>query len=150
MKMKKAYAAAFAAAMVLTAGFSAQAEKFDSITVGDIPVGSGIQMNEDGSIIATGPITSTHVNAGKLDVAGGKFHVDEETGKVCADGGMTTKGDILMQNGQGESFVMTAGGAQITSSDAENGTGAVIVKDGKVTKEEYEAKQAEAKQLLGV
>lgn len=135
MKMKKAYAAALAAAMVLTAGFSAQADegKYDSITVGDILGGSGIQMNGDGSIIATGPITSTHVNAGKLDVAGGKFRVDGTTGKVTANGGMTVNGDVLMQNGQGEGIVMTQGGAQITSFDMENGTGSVTVKDGGVT-----------------
>lgn len=107
--------------------------KFDSITVGDIPNGTGTQINGDGSIVTTGPITSTHVNTGKLDVAGGKFHVDETTGKVTANGGMTVNGDVLMQNGQGESIIMTEGGAQITSSDMENGTGSVIVKDGEVT-----------------
>lgn len=93
--------------------------KFDSITVGDIlNGGTGTQINEDGSITTTGPITASQVNAGEIFGADGKFHVDET-------------GDILMQNQQGESLSMTDNGIGIVTSGSQ-GAGTITAEDGAI------------------
>ena len=50
--------------------------------------------------------------------------------KVDKDGKLSTTGEVLMQNGKGESLAMTDGGLSLMSTD--NGTGMVTVANGKV------------------
>ncbi|WP_300623952.1 S-layer homology domain-containing protein [uncultured Megasphaera sp.] len=118
----------------------------DNAQVSDkLTVGSGVnEIAMENGLIRANQFVGESVTTNTLRVGNGdKFNVDEEgnlvlSGDIVADGkvkatGMTVTGDVLMQNGQGESFVMTQGGMQMTSADAEHGTGAVIVKDGNVT-----------------
>lgn len=110
-----------------------------------LTVGSGVNAIAMGKgLIRANQFVGESVTTNTLRVGNGdKFNVDEDgnlvlSGDIVADGkvkatGMTVTGDVLMKNGQGESFVMTQDGMQMISADAEHGTGAVIVKDGNVT-----------------
>lgn len=66
MKMKKAYAAALAAAMVLTAGFSVQARNLEAgSTVGGKPIATTEQLNNV-AIQANDALNTANTNAGKI------------------------------------------------------------------------------------
>ncbi|WP_304067183.1 YadA-like family protein [Megamonas hypermegale] len=81
-----------------------------------------VTINKNLGLSAT-QISANRVDTEELSAGNGKFKVD-------ADGKMTTTGDVLMQNGQGESISMTDGGLNLMTVG--NGTGMITLVDGAV------------------
>ena len=106
MKMKKAYAAALAAAMVLTAGFSAQAEK--------IPGGYWVE-SENGQTHASivDGVLQAQVGSTGLEVTGEGTRV---TGDAVFENNVTVNGTTNVNghfNAQTEDFTVQSGGNNV-------------------------------------
>lgn len=115
MKMKKSYAAAFAAAMVLTAGFSAQAAKTFNQDVdinGSLTVGTNEHYGQDGHDGEPEAGMSVN-NKGEIHSAG----IWNNNGTFGADG----NGNVLMQNGTVKDGLTVEGGATINGGTTMNG-----------------------------
>ena len=102
------------------------------VNVGNVGDGTGILLNGASGLIQANSVGAQSIATKALSAGNGAFKVNKD-GTTTISGKLNTTGDVLMQNGSGESFIMTQGGMQMTSADAEHGTGAVIVKDGNVT-----------------
>ena len=109
MKMKKAYAAALAAAMVLTAGFSAQAAKYE-------PISGGYWVESDNgqthASIVDG-VLQAQVGSTGLEVTGEGTRV---TGDAVFENNVTVNGTTNVNghfNAQTEDFTVQSGGNNV-------------------------------------
>ena len=104
MKMKKAYAAALAAAMVLTAGFSVQAEELaEGTTVGGKPIATTEQLNNV-AIQANDALNTAITNAGEITAL--KETVDGHT--TAIEGLQSQVSDVAKQADKAEIKADTA------------------------------------------
>ena len=92
---------------------------------GIVNAGDKIVLNGTTGQVLADRIGTNDVTTQSFTAGNGKIKIDK-------DGKLTTTGDVLMQNGDGESISMTDGGLNLMTVDADNGTGMVTVANGAV------------------
>ena len=96
------------------------------VNIGNVGDGTGVLINS-----TTGDVIANQVGANSVRTE--EFTAGNGAVRVDANGKMTTTGEILMQNGEGESISMTDGGLNLMTVDSENGAGMVTLRDGSVS-----------------
>ncbi|WP_455631513.1 YadA-like family protein [Megamonas sp.] len=87
------------------------------VNIGQAGDGTGVLINATTGDVIANQVSANKVATEELSAGNGKFRVDEN-------------GDVLMQNGQGESISMTTGGLNLMTVG--NGTGMITLDNGAV------------------
>ena len=91
-----------------------------------------VSFGADNKVLINGTMGQVIADSvGANDVTTQSFTAGNGKVKVGKDGKLSTTGEVLMQNGKGESLAMTDGGLNLMTTD-DNGTSMVTVANGKV------------------